>query len=144
MATAWSRNFPTLFFFRAAEGIGETFYFPASMSLVADYHGKKTRSRAMSIHQTSVYVGTIAGSAISGYIAETQFGWRGFFEEGFSTGSNRPGSLYLGLVVAGLGQPPVAPVSGGRLAAQSSLLAASPIASLTTLIVSLRCTSALT
>lgn len=79
MATALSRNFSTLFIFRAAEGIGETFYFPASMSLVADYHNKSTRSRAMSIHQTSVYVGTIVGSAISGYIADTQFGWRGSF-----------------------------------------------------------------
>ncbi len=79
MATALSRNYATLVFFRAAEGIGETFYFPASMSLVADFHGKQTRSRAMSVHQTSVYVGTIAGSAISGYIAETQFGWRGSF-----------------------------------------------------------------
>ena len=38
----WLRE---LLFFRAAEGLGETFYFPASMSLVSDYHGKETRSR---------------------------------------------------------------------------------------------------
>ena len=49
-------------FVRGFEGLGETFYFPASMSLVSDYHGPRTRSRAMSIHQTSVYAGTIAGS----------------------------------------------------------------------------------
>ena len=49
-------------FVRGFEGFGETFYFPASMSLVSDYHGPSTRSRAMSIHQTSVYAGTIAGS----------------------------------------------------------------------------------
>ena len=46
MATALSRNFGHLLFFRAAEGLGETFYFPASMSLISDYHGKDTRSRA--------------------------------------------------------------------------------------------------
>jgi MFS family permease len=49
-------------FVRGSEGLGETFYFPASMSLISDYHGPPTRSRAMSIHQTSVYAGTIVGS----------------------------------------------------------------------------------
>jgi len=33
--------------FRALEGLGEAFYFPASMSLISDYHGRDTRSRAM-------------------------------------------------------------------------------------------------
>src|SRR5512135_2897908 len=47
MATALSKNFRALVFFRAAEGLGETAYFPASMSLISDYHGKATRSRAM-------------------------------------------------------------------------------------------------
>ncbi len=40
MATVLARNFGQLLFFRAAEGLGETFYFPASMSLISDYHGK--------------------------------------------------------------------------------------------------------
>ena len=39
MATAWSRSFTHLFFFRAAEGLGESFYYPASTSLISDYHG---------------------------------------------------------------------------------------------------------
>src|SRR5579863_10152179 len=38
MATALSRSFASLLCFRAAEGVGETFYFPASLSLVSDYH----------------------------------------------------------------------------------------------------------
>lgn len=75
VATALSKNFRQLFFFRAAEGIGETFYFPAAMSLVSDYHGKKTRSRAMGLHQTSVYAGTILGSIIAAEIGQ-RFGWR--------------------------------------------------------------------
>jgi MFS family permease len=74
-ATALSTNFRHLFFFRAAEGLGETFYFPASMSLLGDYHGRETRSRAMGLHQTSVYVGTIGGGFFAGLIGQ-YYGWR--------------------------------------------------------------------
>jgi MFS family permease len=52
MATALARTFPHLLFFRAAEGLGETFYYPAATSLISDYHGQRTRSRALGIHQT--------------------------------------------------------------------------------------------
>src|SRR5829696_195190 len=75
MATALSRSFPHLFLFRAAEGLGETFYFPASTSLISDYHGRDTRSRALGIHQTAVYMGTIGGGYFAGLIAES-YGWR--------------------------------------------------------------------
>jgi MFS family permease len=78
MATAVSRSFAQLLFFRAAEGLGETIYFPASMSLIGDYHGKATRSRAMGTHQTSVYVGTIAGGFFAGLIGQ-RYGWRWSF-----------------------------------------------------------------
>ena len=75
MATALSTNFRHLVFWRAAEGLGETFYFPASMSLISDYHDRRTRSRAMGVHQTSVYVGTIGGGFFAGYIGQ-YYGWR--------------------------------------------------------------------
>jgi MFS family permease len=75
MATALARSFNQLFAFRAAEGLGETIYFPASMSLLSDYHGRQTRSRAMGLHQTSVYIGTIAGGYFAGLIGQ-RFGWR--------------------------------------------------------------------
>jgi MFS family permease len=78
LATAFSQNFRHLFFFRAAEGLGETFYFPASMSLLSDYHGRQTRSRAMGLHQTSVYVGTIGGGFFAGLIGQ-HYGWRSSF-----------------------------------------------------------------
>ncbi len=78
VATALSRNFRHLFFFRAAEGLGETFYYPASMSLISDYHGKTTRSRAMGLHQTSVYFGTITGGFFAGLIGQ-RYGWRWSF-----------------------------------------------------------------
>jgi len=63
---------------RASEGFGETFYFPASMSLVSDYHTPRTRSKALSFHQSSVYVGTVAGSWIAALLAQ-HWGWRSGF-----------------------------------------------------------------
>ena len=78
MSTAFFRGFRALFMLRAAEGLGETIYYPASMSMVSDYHGKETRSRAIGIHQTSVYAGTIAGGSLAGLIAE-HYGWRWSF-----------------------------------------------------------------
>jgi len=75
MATASSKTFLHLFLFRAAEGLGETFYFPASTSLISDYHDGRTRSRALGFHQTSVYLGTIGGGFFAGAIAE-RHGWR--------------------------------------------------------------------
>jgi MFS family permease len=77
-ATALSRNFLQLVLFRAAEGLGESFYFPASMSVLADYHGPRTRSRAMSLHQTSVYLGTAGGWYLGGKLGELA-GWRSPF-----------------------------------------------------------------
>jgi MFS family permease len=78
MATAWSRNLAHLLFFRAAEGLGETFYYPASVSILSAYHGKHTRSRALGFHQTSVYVGTIGGGFFAGLIGQYR-GWRWSF-----------------------------------------------------------------
>ena len=78
MSTALSRNFGQLVFFRGAEGLGETFYFPASVSLVSDYHGPETRSRALGFHQTSVYIGTIGGGFFAGLIGQ-YYGWRWSF-----------------------------------------------------------------
>lgn len=78
MATALSRSLGSLLFFRAAEGLGETFYFPASVSMLSDYHAPRTRSRALGIHQTSVYMGTIAGGYFAALIAQ-RFGWRSSF-----------------------------------------------------------------
>jgi MFS family permease len=78
IATVTSGNFRHLFFWRAAEGLGETFYYPASMSLISDYHGRDTRSRAMGLHQTSVYMGTIGGGFFAGLIGQ-YYGWRWSF-----------------------------------------------------------------
>ncbi len=76
--TALARNFIQLVLFRAAEGLGESFYFPASMSMLADYHGPRTRSQAMGIHQTSVYLGTAGGWTLGGALG-AYAGWRAPF-----------------------------------------------------------------
>lgn len=73
--TATARSYGHLLFFRAAEGLGECFYFPASMSLISEYHGPETRSRAMSVHQTSVYAGTAFGGLIAGFLGQHS-SWR--------------------------------------------------------------------
>lgn len=78
---------------RGAEGLGETVYFPASMSLVSDYHSKRTRSRAMGLHQTSVYAGTIGGGALAGWMGQ-HFGWQAPFIALGSAG------VVLGIVLA--------------------------------------------
>ncbi len=77
-ATALAHTFTQLMLCRALGGLGEAFYFPAAMSLISDYHGASTRSRAMSLHQSGVYAGTIAGGAISGLVAQ-DYGWRSSF-----------------------------------------------------------------
>jgi MFS family permease len=76
--TSLSRSFHQLLGFMTAEGVGENLYYPASMSMLSDYHGPETRSRAMGLHQTSVYVGTIAGGFFAGLIGE-HYGWRWSF-----------------------------------------------------------------
>jgi MFS family permease len=76
--TGWCAKLWHFVAVRALEGFGETFYFPASMSLISDYHSG-TRSRAMAFHQSSVYVGTIAGGWLGAWFAENH-GWRkGFY-----------------------------------------------------------------
>lgn len=74
-ATAFSRSFRQLLLFRTAEGFGETVYYPASVSMLSDYHNPKTRSRALGLMQTSVYAGTVGGGFWAATMAE-RFGWR--------------------------------------------------------------------
>ncbi len=73
--TSWAQHFWQLVAGVALGGLGEAFYFPSAMSMIGDYHGAATRSRAMSIHQSGVYVGSIVGGTIAGVVGE-HFGWR--------------------------------------------------------------------
>lgn len=57
-----------------ATGGGEAFFGPANYSLLGQYH-TDTRARAMSIHQTSYYVGVILAGWLAGKIADS-LGWK--------------------------------------------------------------------
>ena len=57
-----------------ATGGGEAFFGPANYSLLGQYH-TDTRARAMSIHQTSYYVGVILAGWLAGYIGD-HLGWQ--------------------------------------------------------------------
>ncbi|MBP5721847.1 MAG: MFS transporter, partial [Bacteroidales bacterium] len=57
-----------------ATGGGEAFFGPANYSLLGQYH-TDTRARAMSIHQTSYYVGVILAGWLAGHIAD-RLGWK--------------------------------------------------------------------
>lgn len=60
-----------------ATGGGEAFFGPSNYALLAQYH-KNTRAFAMSIHQTSYYIGIIVSGYVAGYIGQ-HYGWRNAF-----------------------------------------------------------------
>jgi MFS family permease len=78
LLTALAENYPQLVLFRALEGLGEAFYFPASLALISAYHTPRTRSRALALHQSSVYAGTVLGGYVAGLSAQ-HYGWRSGF-----------------------------------------------------------------
>jgi MFS family permease len=64
---------------RALMGISEAFYIPAALALISDYHPSATRSRAVGVHQTGIYLGQILGG-FAGYVADSpEHGWRWAF-----------------------------------------------------------------
>ena len=75
VTTGWCSRLWQFVTVRALEGLGETFYMPATMSLLGDYHDGRTRSKAFALHQSSVYAGTIFGGWLGAWFAERQ-GWR--------------------------------------------------------------------
>lgn len=77
-ATGWCGKLWQFVGARSLIGLGESVYFPAAASLLSDHHGSRTRSTALSFHQSAVYVGTIAGGWLGAVIAE-HYGWRWAF-----------------------------------------------------------------
>ncbi|AWI10369.1 MFS transporter [Ereboglobus luteus] len=56
---------------------GEAFYAPSAYSLLAKFH-RSTRSIAMSVHQTALYIGVMTSGFLGGWIADC-WGWRSAF-----------------------------------------------------------------
>ena len=68
-------SFNQLFITRAAVGIGEAAYGPASTSMVADYFPGRHRAFSMSVLAAGVPVGGVLGILLGGYL-EGIYGWR--------------------------------------------------------------------
>src|SRR6185312_16305536 len=56
-----ANTFHQVYWLRAVMGISEALYIPAGLSLIADFHNDKTRSLAIGIHMTGLYVGQALG-----------------------------------------------------------------------------------
>ena len=68
-------SFTQLFVTRAAVGIGEAAYGPASTSMVADYFPGRNRAFSMGVLAAGVPVGGVLGILLGGYL-EGIYGWR--------------------------------------------------------------------
>ncbi|WP_290791021.1 MFS transporter [Flavihumibacter sp. UBA7668] len=60
-AMGYATSFDQLYWLRAIMGVSEALYIPAALSLIADYHTGKTRSLAIGIHMTGLYMGQALG-----------------------------------------------------------------------------------
>ena len=82
LVTWWTghvTSFHELLAARAIMGISEAFYMPAALALIADYHLGSTRSRAIGLHMSGIYLGQICGG-FAGYVADSpDYGWRWAF-----------------------------------------------------------------
>lgn len=76
------KNYDLLYLLRAIMGFSEALYIPAGLSLIADYHEGKSRSLAIGIHMTGLYVGQAAGGF--GATLASAFTWNSAFI-GFGT-----------------------------------------------------------
>ncbi len=70
----YAETFDQLYVLRAVMGVSEAFYIPAGLSLIADYHQGKTRSIAIGIHTTGVYLGQALGGF--GAIVASNYSWQ--------------------------------------------------------------------
>ncbi len=72
-----AHNFPELYWLRAGMGISEALYIPAGLALIADFHRGSTRSLAVGLHLSGLYMGQALGG-IGGWIAQ-DVSWRAAF-----------------------------------------------------------------
>lgn len=57
----YADTFQQLYWLRAIMGVSEALYIPAGLSLIADFHTDKSRSLAVGIHMTGLYMGQALG-----------------------------------------------------------------------------------
>ena len=73
----YASDFTQLYWLRALMGVSEALYIPSALSLIADWHEGKSRSLAIGIHMTGLYVGQAVGG-FGATIAAT-FSWHNTF-----------------------------------------------------------------
>lgn len=78
LAMGYATTFEQLYWLRAIMGVSEAIYIPAGLSLIADYHTSKTRSLAIGIHMTGLYMGQALGG-FGATVAE-EFSWQTAFK----------------------------------------------------------------
>jgi MFS family permease len=74
----YATTFNQLYILRALMGVSEALYMPAGLALVANFHTSKTRSLAIGIHMTGIYMGQALGG-FGATIADT-FSWNTAFQ----------------------------------------------------------------
>src|SRR5690242_15540303 len=57
----YATTYDQLYVLRAVMGLSEALYLPTGLALIADFHGEKTRSLAVGIHMTGLYLGSALG-----------------------------------------------------------------------------------
>jgi MFS family permease len=77
LAMGQVHDYQTLYWLRATMGMSEAFYIPAGLSLIADYHRGATRSLAIGIHMSAIYLGQALGG-VGGWVAQ-DISWRAAF-----------------------------------------------------------------
>ncbi|WP_025144848.1 MFS transporter [Pedobacter jeongneungensis] len=73
----YATTFNQIYWLRALMGVSEALYIPAGLSLIADYHSSKTRSVAIGIHMTGLYIGQALGGF--GATIASKFSWQATF-----------------------------------------------------------------
>ncbi|MBZ4191380.1 MFS transporter [Niabella beijingensis] len=67
-------SFHQLYLLRATMGVSEALYIPAGLALITEYHESKTRSLAIGIHMTGLYMGQALGGF--GATVARNFSWQ--------------------------------------------------------------------
>lgn len=81
LAMGYATSFNQLYYLRGIMGISEALYIPSALSLLADWHEGKSRSLAIGIHMTGIYMGQAVGgfgAVVAAILSwKTAFHWFG-------------------------------------------------------------------
>ena len=77
LAMGYATSFNQLYYLRGIMGISEALYIPSALSLLADWHEGKSRSLAIGIHMTGIYMGQAVGGF--GAVVAAMLSWKTAF-----------------------------------------------------------------